>query len=202
MQRIAIALMMLLVAVTATAWDTINPALLPTSYGSLDEAGVAAVQASYDYSNFYEYGGTILEDREHRFHVSIPDTDFSGDHVFIDFDNDWGDQYKTVADYHTHPCLPFSHAPGVFSSNDADSNDHRGLPGYLGDLCSGRVLRYLPGVTKRDVEFQKMQRVPPTFEFELATVFGATGEQVGEIVIYRQPVIMERAPDVALIRHW
>jgi hypothetical protein len=74
----------------------------------------------------------------------MPDTDYSGDRVSYSADPD-DYKGKLVASYHTHPCLPDSHVPGVFSGNDIQGFRVFNRPGFLLDLCTGDVHYWAPG---------------------------------------------------------
>jgi hypothetical protein len=163
------------IAMKAYAWDTMNPALYPEVYGSMDQAAIAGLQHAYEHSMHYEYGGIIVETDKHKFRVAIPDTNWSGDRVSLAYEVEWPG-YTAVGDYHTHPCMPFSHYPGVLSPPDTRSNDKGNLIGYMGDMCSGEVRRYTPGVSAMDKTW---------WEGTDNEQKGSYGDVVGKILLWR-----------------
>lgn len=176
--------------------DQVRPHLYPEYYDTLNEAGVAAIHHAYDHSQFYEYGGLILQTTNGKYRVSVPETDYRGGSVFIDNERNDFAGYSIVADFHTHPCMPYSHYIFVFSDADVNSNVNRGLVGYMGELCGGVVRRFVPGVTKENrcwLDDAPIGTYPHC---------GSTGEIVGQIDITRKPVVVERPGPQALKRGW
>lgn len=183
--RTAIVGLLLLVASTARADDTVSPDLTPDYYDTELQAATAALQLSYDRSNAYEYGGIILRTTNGKYRFSSPETDYRGDGINIDYTNDFAG-YTVVADYHTHPCLPYSHWPNVFSNGDVNSNSKQGLTAYMGDLCSGVVRQFTPGIDKLDICWK-----PSAIEAAMGiNVCGSRGREVGKITLYG-PVLQE-----------
>lgn len=187
--------------VTWTLWfahpeDPVRPHLYPEYYDTMDEAGVAAIRHAYDHSQFYEYGGLILRTTNGKYRVSVPETDYRGASVFIDNDRNDYAGYSIVADYHTHPCNPYSHYIFVFSDSDVNSDTKRGITGYMGELCTGGVRRFVPAVTKEDRCWADDAPLGPYPHC------GATGDLVGSIKITRKPVVLERPGPIGLARGW
>ena len=168
----------------------VDPDLTPDYYDTMTEAAIAGIQLSYDRSNAYEYGGIILKTTNGKFRVSLPETSYRGDGVHIEYNNDFAG-YDIVADYHTHPCLPYSHWPAMFSDADANSNEYREIVGYMGDLCSGVIREYDPGVTVRDMCWKHDGVIVALAALEHVNLCGAHGAEVGSIKITKQPVVQE-----------
>jgi hypothetical protein len=185
--------MLAFLAAVTLWWDpslgdpALLPHLYPEHYAALDEAAVVAIQHAYDHSQFYEYGGVILQMADGSYQVGVPGTNYRGGGVHIDDTTDGWPGTFIVADYHTHPCMPYTHFVGVFSDQDVGSNDRTSLIGYMGDLCSGVVRRYVPGVT------------PKNYSFDDGT-YGSKGERVGAISITRKPVVVEIIDPMTLKR--
>lgn len=183
-----------MILLTASAADSaVSPQLYPEYYDTLDQAGVAAIQHAYDHSQFYEYGGMILQTTNGKFRVEVPGTDYRGDGVFIDSNTNDYPGYFIVASYHTHPCLPYSHYPHIFSDGDVGTDTNSGFIGYLGDLCSGAVLRFVPGVTKEDRCFGPFEEIGLLH-------CGSTGLKIGQIKLTRRPIQVETPGPKALKR--
>ncbi|MGH7751060.1 MAG: hypothetical protein ACREQ5_40785, partial [Candidatus Dormibacteria bacterium] len=115
-----------------------NPILDPRVFETMQEAATYAIQESYDFSTQFEYGGMILKGPNNEYRVTIPYTIGADDHMLIKHIHQLG-PYNGVADYHTHPCMPYTHIPGLFSDPDITDYITNGLIGYMGDLCTGNV---------------------------------------------------------------
>lgn len=114
------------------------------AYDTLEEAGVRAIERAYRCSHYYECSGVIVQrDSDGKFVVGPVRSDYSGDSVGISTRVPPGG--KLVADFHTHPCLPVSHDIAVFSPNDVASQTKLGIVGFMGELCTGKVHRFIPG---------------------------------------------------------
>jgi hypothetical protein len=114
----------------------------PTTFATMNEAAIFALQNAYLNSHYYEVGGVITRVGD-KFAVGAPRTDWSGDSVEID--DDPADYHGIiVASYHTHPCNSTSHVPAVFSPTDLRSDRSLGHPGYMANLCTGIVTMYDP----------------------------------------------------------
>jgi hypothetical protein len=112
------------------------------SYATIEEAGLQAILRAYKCSPYYECTGAIAQRPDGRFVVGSVHSDYSGDKVEGAHGVPKG--WKLVGDFHTHPCLPDSHYPGVFSPEDIDSIMAHGVIGFLGDLCTGKVHMFDP----------------------------------------------------------
>lgn len=133
----------LLILVFLLAWAPCAGAVQPTEFSTMDLAAAAALQAAYDTSRYYEYGGVILLEAPGKYGVGAPDTEMAADHTSID--NDPADYVgKIVANYHTHPCLD-GYMPSVFSPPDLVMARTLGRPSYIADLCTGDVHKWQPG---------------------------------------------------------
>lgn len=168
----------------------VEPDLTPDYYDTVQDAAVAAIQLSYDRSSAYEYGGIILRTTNGKFRFSQPETSYRGDGLHIEYNNDFMG-YDVVADYHTHPCLPYSHWPAVFSDGDANSSDVNDIVGYMGDLCSGVIRQYVPGTTERDMCWQHDGATLTMAALAHINLCGAHGKEIGSIRITKQPIIQE-----------
>jgi hypothetical protein len=185
-------------AAFVTARANVSPEMYPEYYDTLEQAGVAAIQHAYDKSQFYEYGGVILQTTNGKYRVGVPETDYNGEGVGISTPHVDFAGYNVVADYHTHPCMPYSHWPRYFSDSDVGSNTDSGITGFMGDMCSGVVRRFIPAVTKEDKcwtdDLLEMQDGNPFAHC------GSSGDDVGSIKLTRQPVIVEIPGPEALKR--
>lgn len=149
----ALAVVLLLASCAAFAGEdhALWPDLKPEYYNTLDEAAIAGLQAAAHFTRAYEAGGVIVQATNRKFRISYPKSDYSGDSVQISpgRTNDYAG-YFTVGTFHTHPCTPYSHYVQFFSDNDVRMDIYNGTVGYMGDLCSGIVRRFVPGVTAED----------------------------------------------------
>lgn len=187
----AMLLVLALLAVgSASADDTVMPDLTPTYYDTLLEAAMAGVQMAYDRSNAYEYGGAIFRTTNGRYRVAYPDTDYRGDGVGITYDNDYAG-YELAGDYHSHPCLPYSHWPNVFSDSDVNSSTRNGVPGFMADLCSGVVREFVPGVTPLDMSWEHDPLEVALARAAGVNLLGSHGVPVGRIKVTKLPVMQE-----------
>lgn len=150
-------------------------------YPTLEAAGVAGIQHAYDFSNSWEYGGVILLTHDGKFLISVPNTDWSGDSVRINDEKDAFPGLKIVGDYHTHPCLPFTHYPEYFSPPDVQSDFYSFRVGIMGDFCTGNVHEFTPGVDPPGDHPVKHGKV-------------TTGRVVGKITLTKLPIILEADP--------
>lgn len=115
----------------------------PTLFNSMEEAAVHAEQLSYNATSAYELGGVITEVNG-KFAIGLPRTDFSGDSL-SQIDMDPIHYHGTiVANYHTHPCLPHTHDPSVFSPEDLRSDRSYKSIGFVANFCTGKVMKYDP----------------------------------------------------------
>src|ERR1700756_3733976 len=153
LMRALTAVLLLLIAGLACADDARdpNPDLMPAYYDTLDEAGLAGLRLAAHFSVAYEFGGRILETTNGKFRIERPHTDFKGDQVYVERDDtiDWAG-YSLVADFHTHPCLPWSHYPRYFSDADVRITTKYAVVGYMADLCTGDARRFVSGSTPAD----------------------------------------------------
>ncbi len=187
-----------LTSAIAIARAGVSPEMYPEYYDTLEQAAVAAIQHAYDKSQFYEYGGVILQTTNGKYRVGVPDTDYAGDAVGIGMPRVDYAGYFVVADYHTHPCMPYSHWTRYVSDSDVGSNTENAITGFMGDLCSGVVRRFVPAVTPEDKCWED-----DLLEMKDGNPFahcGSSGDDVGSIKITRKPVIVEIPGPEALKR--
>lgn len=121
-------------------------------YDTMDEAAVAALRLSYGITPAYEVGGIIAKLPDGKFAIGKPNTDLSGDSISsIDLDplNYPG---VIVAWFHTHPCMPNTHLPTLFSPPDLATSRTYRYPGYMANLCTGKVAKYDPAVDQLTAE--------------------------------------------------
>lgn len=166
------------------------PPASPTEFDSMNEAAVKALQISYNLSPAYERGGVITKLANGKFAVGVPTTEYAGDHTDIDEDPELYNG-AIVATYHTHPCLPTSHVPGMFSPDDLKSARITGHATYIADLCTGNVHRWQPGDSYDAFPFKDgMSRVSALFAPQVAygkTVGHITVNGVAQEVVEQQP---------------
>lgn len=115
------------------------------AFDSATEAATVALKIVAKIAPYYEYSGVVLGRPDGTFVLPPPNTQFSGDSSRSDVDPA---SYKIpiVAGYHTHPCLPYSHVPGVFSPQDLRWARVSKTPEYMLDMCTGDVHLYDPAV--------------------------------------------------------
>jgi hypothetical protein len=112
------------------------------SYATIEEAGLQAILRAYKCSPYYECTGAIAQRPDGRFVVGSVHSDYSGDKVEGAHGVPKG--WRLAGDFHTHPCLPESHYPGIFSPQDIEDILEHGVVGFLGDLCTGKVHMFDP----------------------------------------------------------
>lgn len=125
----------------------------PTTFDSLEEAAVYALSISYRLSHYYEVGGVLVKIGD-KYAIGAPHTDWSGDSLEFGEDHD-PDLYTgvIVGDYHTHPCNSHTHVVSQFSPQDLLGYRMFHVQGFMGDLCTGDVHTFVPGVDKRPDEY-------------------------------------------------
>lgn len=174
------------------AGHTLRPYNLRAEYyDTVDQAAIAALTMSAGKSELYEYGGLILRTANGRFRFTEPRTMYRGDSVYVGSTTDVDyPGYYVVADYHTHPCLPYTHFAGVFSDADVEGNRRTNTIGYLATLCYGRVLRYVPWVTAADFVFFP----------EHPNAIGSRGEEIARIDLGHPPMAIEDPTPGGMLR--
>lgn len=129
----------------------VDAVLEAIAFLTLDDAAVHALTLAKQTCDLrYECGGVIRQTREG--YVVSPLV--SSQKPFnLDLREPYGDGVDVVADFHTHICsvhnLPFA---AFFSTTDADVDDGLHIRGYMLDLCTGNIHRYIPGEDDRDDE--------------------------------------------------
>lgn len=121
----------------------------PTSFGTINEAAVKAAEMMYGISHYYEIGGVITVLGNGRFAIGVPQTDWSGRSVEINYDPD---QFHgvIVGDYHMHPCNTHNFIPESFSPADLKEYRVYHVEGFMLDACTGKVHAFMPGQDKRN----------------------------------------------------
>lgn len=155
------------ITLTLDGGDTLDK--LP-AYDTLEEAAVHAEERAYKCSRVYECGGAIAVRPDGKYVVGPVQTSYHGDQV--DLSHSVPAKWKLAGDYHTHPCLPDSHLPGYFSPQDAMNNTFLRVPGFIADLCTGKVHEFDPATMKSDAEY-----------IESAGGYMTQGKIVGQIVV-------------------
>jgi len=157
----------------------------PRVFASFNEAAVAAIQTAYDSSNVYEHAGGIIETPEFKFQITVPVTSYSGDQVEVGTFKK--KRYVQVADYHTHPCLPYTHFVKWLSPEDTDHDD--GTTAVLGNMCTGEVTKWTPGFDPVGNYIAKNIEGDP--------VALTTGQLIGKIAITKIPRVLEQPSEDA-----
>jgi len=130
-----------------------------THFDSMNEAGVKALEYSHQQSEYYEYGGVIVQGPDGKFTFSDPVTDYAGDHVGVDQDPEhYPKDVKIVAGYHSHACLPHTHVPAVLSPDDLSNARTLNKPEYMLDMCTGDVHYWAPGDPTEMVEYEQVAK--------------------------------------------
>lgn len=140
------------------------------SYETANEAAVVLAARLYQCSHVYECSGVIALRPDGRFSNSGVRSDEQGDRVSITKLVPHG--WKIVADVHSHPCLPDSHFPAVFSLEDVSSALMHRTPGYMVNLCTG-VVRV----------FDPLRDSPNDAVLDEVDFYGAIGRVVGTIPV-------------------
>lgn len=140
------------------------------SYETVNEAAVILSARLYQCSHVYECSGVIALQSDGRYSTSAVRSDEQGDRVSVIKVVPPG--WKIVADVHSHPCLPDSHFPAVFSPEDVSSATMHRTPGYMVNLCTGVVRVFDP--TKDS---------PNDAVLEEVDFYGAIGRIVGTIPV-------------------
>jgi hypothetical protein len=123
----------------------------PTTFETLNEAAVKALENAYRISHYYEVGG-VLTKLGGRYGMGRPGSDVSGDSLSVINMDPLSYHGEIMATYHTHPCNSNTHIPAVFSPTDTHSDRSYKVIGFIADLCTGKVSRYDPAVdTSPDV---------------------------------------------------
>lgn len=160
-------------------------------YDSLEEAALYAEEYSYNKDYRIEYGGNILKAPDGKYVYTMPDTSYSDDSVHINNVKAYGD-YIPVAQYHDHPCLPYSHFPMYFSEPDIANALHLSVIAIVANLCTGEIHEY--DWTRDPVENVEIHVNPADLlkKGDDPEVFNlTTGRVVGKIPLTRKPVILE-----------
>lgn len=116
-----------------------------STFATLNEAAVRALENAYRISHYYEVGG-ILGKLGVKYVIGQPTSDVSGDSISVINMDPLSYKGVIVATYHTHPCNSNTHLPSVFSPNDTHSDRSYKVIGYMADLCTGKVTMYNPEV--------------------------------------------------------
>jgi hypothetical protein len=167
----------------------LDPPLDPQTFDSFDNAAVYAIAKSYELTNVYESAGLIVVGANMKFQVTQPRTENSGDSVSIPSFERPG--YVVVADYHTHPCLPYTHFVRWFSQEDIEVAEggpmDPGVIAVMGDLCTGIVNEWAFGVDPVGDHLEH--------NFDNSPVLLTKGHVIGHIEINRTPVVQESVGD-------
>jgi hypothetical protein len=183
--------------IVAALHEKLDPPLDPEVFETFDSAAVYAIAKSYELTNAYESAGVIVVRNDMKFQVTVPRTESSGDSTSIpDFERKG---FVVIADYHTHPCLPYTHWVRWFSGEDIEVAEGGPLEpaviAIMGDLCTGNVNEWAFGVDPvGDVMKHNLDNSP---------VLLTKGHVIGHVEMNKLPVYQEgpddRLPDHALI---
>lgn len=149
-------------------------------FDTMTEAAVYGLKRAAALSEFYEYGGQIVQLKGGKYAIAEPSTDYAGDSVSYSADPIHYDG-PIVSSYHTHPCLPYTHKPGAFSPADLSGYRAYNRPGYMLDMCTGDVHYWAPGYTV-DVA------LAGDSVSSLAAVTTAVGKIVGHVPVSGKPL--------------
>lgn len=163
----------------------------PRKFDTLEEAALYAEKAAYDKNYTVEIGGMILKTKDGKYQFTIGNTDYSEDSVNIHSVEIYEDSVA-VAQYHDHPCVPYSHIPSLFSMPDIALAMRAKQIAIVADLCSGEIHEW-------DGSRDAYEDVAVYGTFELGLPFFQTtvltrGRIVGTIPLTKNPVILETAP--------
>lgn len=140
------------------------------SYETVNEAAVVLAARLYQCSRVYECSGVVALRSDGRYSMSAVRSDEQGDRVSVTKLVPPG--WRIVADVHSHPCLPDSHFPAVFSPEDVSSATMHRIPGYMVNLCTGVVRVFDPAKDS-----------PNDAVLEEVDFYGAIGRVVGTIPV-------------------
>lgn len=150
-------------------------------FDSLVEAATAAEKVAYDSGYDVEWGGIILKTPEGKYRFALPNSDHKPDGVAINwFYPPKG--FVIAGEYHTHPCLPYSHVPEAFSIPDAASALYTQLPTFIANLCLGEVREFDPSIDSPD---------NVTINWQGHTFKVTSGRSVGHFSLTKLPIILE-----------
>jgi hypothetical protein len=159
----------------------VQPKLDPEKFETFNAAATYAIAKAYETSDVYETSGVVVMSLEHKYQVTEPVTDNSGDSVRIPAFHRPG--YEIVADYHTHPCLPYTHFVKWFSPEDIEETQGK-VTAIMGNLCTGEVNSWT-------------FKVDPVgnyigHDFDGEPVGLTTGHVIGHVIINREPKVKEK----------
>ena len=163
----------------------LDPPLLPEKFESFNNAAVFAIAQSYELTHTYESAGVIVVGPDMQFQITQPKTENSGDSVGVPSFARPG--YVVVADYHTHPCLPYTHFVRWFSEEDievveGDVTDPTVIA-IMGDMCTGIVNEWAQGVDPVGNHLEH--------NYDNSPVLLTTGHVIGHIEITKEPKVLE-----------
>ena len=169
--------------------EKLDPPLDPAVFDSFANAATYAVALSYEKTNTFESSGVVVVRGDMRFQVTQPVTESSGDSVGIPSFKRPG--YVVVADYHTHPCLPYTHFVVWFSPEDIEEaegdNNEPAVGAVMGDFCTGNVHAWAFGTDPVGDHLEHDDDGTP--------VALTTGRVIGHIALTKRPVVIETPPD-------
>lgn len=170
--------------IVAALHEAYDPPLDPEVFETFSSAATYAIAMAYEFTNVFESAGVVVIRSDMKFQVTKPVTENSGDSVGIPMFKRPG--YVVVADYHTHPCLPYTHFVRWFSPEDIEEVEQEGgsSVAVMGDLCSGNVNVWSQG---RDPVGDHL-----VHNFDGSPTALTTGHVVGHIEITKEPKILEQ----------
>jgi RHS repeat-associated protein len=120
------------------------------TFKTRDEAAKAAEKAALDATvnsgNKYEYGGLIIKNKDGSYTYTIAVTFKNGSHFYPESVS-VPKGYTRVADYHTHPHHDKAEGEGM-SIGDQNHADTYHRASYEADTYSRNMYRYVPGVSE------------------------------------------------------
>jgi|SRR6478609_1081851 len=118
------------------------------TFTSLKRAVTWALAASFIMNDKFEIGGIIYQ-KGTKYYVSTFVTSGIADRVAIP-DKSVDPTLVPVANFHTHPCMPYTHYIAYFSINDVVMGVNTKRLQYMGNLCTGDISEFNYKIDKLD----------------------------------------------------
>lgn len=174
MRNLVIGVLLGICMIAAIKHCTQVPVHVPASHSmrvfkDLRSAELYGATRAVQCSQYYECGGDIFRTDRGEFVVGRTHSNYAGDELDSQ-DYDLPPAWVPVADFHTHACLPVTHANEDFSDEDVKGDIAEGTEGVMVDMCTGDVHLFVPGVT-------------PIGEKISSEVHDTPGEIIGHVLV-------------------
>lgn len=131
-----------------TLYDPILKEELRGPFNDINEAAVRAEIAAHQLTDKFESAGMILQGPNKKFYFTNPLSvgEIDESHPGIERQMTLLPDYTKVANYHTHPCRPYTYYIYEFSEADTMNASRAKLIAYMMEMCNGNVLKFDPGL--------------------------------------------------------